>query len=116
MSDANIKQVSAVTGTFVALKSAPDTSPVGSGEPESGKKLPQLEQVDMQSLADELNVSIQAIGRDLRFQVDLMRGTAVIQVLDRETGKIIRQIPPESAKTYVSDIGRIALRLYDQQI
>lgn len=116
MSDPNIKQVSAHTGTFASLKSTSDTSRVGSGEPEPGKKLPEREQVDLESFTSDLNVSIEAIGRDLRFQVDMMGGTAVIQVLDRETGEIIRQIPPENAKTYVSDIGRIALRLYDEQI
>jgi len=35
---------------------------------------------------------------------------------DSETGEIIRQIPPENAKTYVSDMGDVALRLYDKQV
>ena len=67
----------------------------------------------MEKLARKLNLATQSIGRDLRFQVDLEKGRSVIQVLDRETGEIIRQIPPENAKTYVSNFGDVALRLYD---
>ena len=58
----------------------------------------------------------QSIGRDLRFEVDIHSGKSVIQVLDRETGEIIRQIPPENAKTYVSDNGDVALRLFDRRV
>lgn len=116
MSDQDIKQVSALTGTFVALKPAPEKVQGGNTRPEAGKELPDNEQPDMELLARELNAASLTIGRDLHFEVDMQSGRSVIQVLDRETGEIIRQIPPENARTYVSDIGAVALRLYDSKV
>lgn len=41
-------------------------------------------------------------------------GRSVIQVLDRETGEIIRQIPPEKAEVTLTSNGFVELRLYDE--
>lgn len=113
MSNQDIKPVSA-TGTFavVKLQSAKD----GNSAPETGKKMPQVEKVEVEKLTEKLNTVSQSIGRDLRFEVDMNSGRSVIQVLDRETGEIIRQIPPENAKTYVSGNGDVALRLFDRRV
>ena len=116
MSDQEIKQISALTGTFAVLSPMPEKAAAGNPSPDSGKKLPQPEPRDVERLTKELNVAIQRLGRDLRFKVDMESGNSVIQVLDRETGEIIRQIPPENAKTYVSDMGDVALRLYDREV
>jgi uncharacterized FlaG/YvyC family protein len=43
-------------------------------------------------------------------------GRSVIQVLDRETGEVIRQIPPEKAELSVAGNGAVQLRLYDEKI
>ena len=43
----------------------------------------------------------------------MQSGRSVIQVLDRETGEIIRQIPPEDAKVTLTRNGFVELRLYD---
>jgi len=115
MSQQDIKQVSAFTGTFAVLKSAPEKVQGGNAESEIGKKLPAPEKPNVEALAKQLNYASKALGRDLRFQVDMESGRSVIQVLDRETGEIIRQIPPENAKTYVSEMGDVALRLYDSR-
>jgi len=116
MSYQDIKQVSALTGTFVALQPAPEKVQAGNARPDAGKQVPDKEKPDMQLLARELNAASFAIGRDLRFEVDMRTGNSVIQVLDRETGEIIRQIPPQQARTYVSDIGEVTLRLYDGKV
>ena len=116
MSAQDINPVSAQTGTFAVLSAAPKQAQAGNAETESGKNLPQPEKPDLEGLARQMNIASQTIGRDLRFRVDMESGRSVIQVLDRETGEIIRQIPPENAKTYVSDLGEVALRLYDNQV
>lgn len=116
MSYQDIKQVSAATGTFAVLNPVPEKAAAGKIVAESGKSLPKPEAPDLEGLAHQLNLATQTIGRDLRFRVDMESGHSVIQVLDRETGEIIRQIPPENAKTYVSDVGEVALRLYDNQV
>ncbi len=116
MSDNDVKQVSALTGTFAVLKPALEKAQGGNARSESGNKLPDEAKPDIEKLAKESNIASQVIGRDLRFKVDMESGRSVIQVLDRETGEIIRQIPPENAKTYVSDVGDVVLRLFDGRI
>ena len=71
---------------------------------------------DIEELARKLNVASRSIGRDLRFEVNMDSGHSVIQVLDRETGEVIRQIPPEKAQLYLSASGGVNLRLIDEQI
>jgi len=120
MATEDLRSVSSVTGTFRQLQSptssrAPET---GKQEAPSGKELPVVEKSasEVEELARKLNVASQSIGRDLRFEVDMESGRSVIQVLDRDTGEVIRQIPPEKASLYVSETGAVALRLYDAQV
>ena len=85
----------------------------GNSAPEQGNVLPAVKQADLELLVQELNVANQAIGRDLRFQVDLANRSSVIQVLDRETGELIRQIPPEKITTFINSHGGLAINLVD---
>ena len=117
MSNQEINQISSATGTFAAVKVQADAAPkAGKVAPESGKEPPvkEQEQPDLESLAAKLNVASRSIGRDLRFKVDMDSGNSVIQVLDRDTGEIIREIPPDKAKISVSISGDMQLRLYDE--
>ena len=118
MSFQEIRPISALTGTgtYAVLKPAPEMAQSGNVAADSGRNLPTPEKPDLEGLARQLNIVSQTIGRDLRFEVDMESGRSVIQVLDSETGEIIRQIPPENAKTYVSNLGDVALRLYDGQV
>ncbi len=116
MADQDLKPVNSATGTFVALRpQAQNDLQAGKTTPESGNILPVPERsnADMEELASALNVASQSIGRDLRFEVDMESGRSVIQVLDRETGEVIRQIPPEKADLYSAGNGAVQLRLLD---
>lgn len=116
MSNQEIQRVSAATGTFRTLQSAAEKDSAGGKvAPESGKEQPAAErqQPDLEALAAKLNVASQSIGRDLRFKVDMNSGRSVIQVLDRDTGELIREIPPEKARISVSGSGDMQLSLYD---
>ena len=120
MADQDVKTVSAAaTGTFVALRpQAQGEVSTGNPQPESGKSVPPPEQrvPDMEELARALNLSSQSIGRDLRFEVDMESGRSVIQVLDRDTGEVIRQIPPDKTDIYMSGNGDVQLRLYNRTV
>ena len=50
---------------------------------------------DIKQAADQVNDFVQKINRNLEFSVDESSGRVVITVREAETGKIIRQIPPE---------------------
>ena len=119
MAEADVKIVSSATGTFAALRPQPQGEmPGGNRVPESGNNVPVTEKTgpDMEELAQALNVANQSIGRDLRFEVDMESGRSVIQVLDRDTGEVIRQIPPEKADVYLNGNGAVELRLYNNRV
>ncbi|NNC76703.1 MAG: flagellar protein FlaG [Woeseiaceae bacterium] len=119
MSDQDVKIISSATGSFRAL-SVSSERPTLSGKepPQPGKDVPEPKQQepDLEALAAKLNVASQSIGRDLRFKVNMNSGQSVIQVLDRETGEIIREIPPEKADVSLSINGDVELRLYDRVV
>jgi len=117
VSNNDVKQISDATGTFRTLQpNANTTAPKGRFSPETGKNLPvtAMEEPDPGSLASKLNVTSQTIGRDLRFRVDMNSGRSVIQVLDRDTGEIIREIPPEKARISIASNGNMHISLYDE--
>lgn len=114
MSEKELQSISATTGQFPAFK-APARTAGGSGSPDTGKQVPDITfaQADLEALAEKMNIASQNVGRDLRFKVNLDSRRAVIEVLDRETGEVIRQIPPEDASVYLAEGGDVALRLID---
>lgn len=118
MSDKDVNAVSA-TGTSRVLRTDSEPKPASGKEaPQTGNGVPQAasKQADLEQLAARLNVASQTIGRDLRFKVDMETGRSIIQVLDRETGEIIRQIPAEKAAAMLSGNGGSGFRLYDELI
>ena len=70
-------------------------------EGESGK-VPQ--KVDVSDAVERIRTQVQGLQRDLNFSVDDSTGHVVVQVLDGDSGKVVRQIPSE-------DILRLAERL-----
>jgi flagellar protein FlaG len=66
----------------------------GSGPKEDSNTLEQLresveERPAQESLAEKL------LGRSLKFEIDRELNQVVVKVVDKETGEVIRQIPPE---------------------
>lgn len=119
MAEQNANAVTSTTGTFAALKAQElSSAKTGKPEPAAGKKVPVAEQPqpDMEKLAHQLNVASTSIGRDLRFEVDMESGHSVIQVLDRETGEVIRQIPPEKAKITIAGNGAVQISLLNDRV
>ncbi|MGI9309782.1 MAG: flagellar protein FlaG [Gammaproteobacteria bacterium] len=101
----------AATGNYPALFS-------GKAEPAAGKELPvvAVAKEDMERLVQELNAGSRSIGRDLHFQVEMGIGYAVIEVLDSETGEVIRQIPQDKVALDLSNNGSVQIRLFDDLV
>ncbi|MEM8816846.1 MAG: flagellar protein FlaG [Pseudomonadota bacterium] len=115
MSDKDVSAVSGATGSFTALRpTANATDTTGKSRSAGGKSLPPAATPNLETLTAKLNLVSETIGRDLRFQVDMTSGRSVIQVLDRDTGEIIRQIPPEEAQLTLTRNGFVELKLYDE--
>ena len=51
--------------------------------------------VDMTELVERFRSQVQSIQRDLNFSVDDSTGDVVVQVIDGDSGKVVRQIPSE---------------------
>jgi flagellar protein FlaG len=126
MSEQLLKSVAVGTGTLPILQEriqVDSAASSGRKEPAAGKVLPERRAdsreetgPDLDRLVHELNLTSRSIGRDLRFRVDLESGDAVIEVLDRETGEIVRQIPGDKAIKSLNS-GHIAnIRLFDELV
>ncbi|WP_192827003.1 flagellar protein FlaG [Stutzerimonas stutzeri] len=50
---------------------------------------------DMTDLVERFRSQVQSIQRDLNFSVDDSTGDVVVQVIDGDSGKVVRQIPSE---------------------
>jgi flagellar protein FlaG len=68
-----------------------DRSPIGPQD----SVVQGVDSVTLQNAVDKINNSVQNIQRDLSFSVDDESGFTVIKVIDRQSGKLIRQIPTE---------------------
>jgi uncharacterized FlaG/YvyC family protein len=123
MSEQALKSVASGTGTFAVLGDRFHNAQGGKRSTVSGKSLPvaNVEQdqetgPDLERLARQLNLASRSIGREIRFRVDLENGHSVIQVLDRETGEIIRQIPGDEAAGSLSNPAGSGIRLFDELV
>lgn len=71
------------------------------GEADAGQA---KQEVDVNDAVERVRTHVQSLQRDLNFSVDDSTGQVVVQVLDGDSGKVVRQIPSE-------DILRLAERL-----
>ena len=56
---------------------------------------------------DAINVQLNNMNRSIRFSIDDKTHDIVVSVVDKETGKVIKQLPPESIlrlREYMSEI------------
>ncbi|MGK9064027.1 flagellar protein FlaG [Stutzerimonas chloritidismutans] len=51
--------------------------------------------VDMIDLVERFRSQVQSIQRDLNFSVDDSTGDVIVQVIDGDSGRVVRQIPSE---------------------
>ena len=66
-----------------------------SSQPTASQPPSDIGREDVAKLADELTQMVQQVNRQLHFKVDDGTGKMVIQVLDKASGDLLRQIPSE---------------------
>jgi flagellar protein FlaG len=69
-----------------------DAATIGSGA-ETGQKDPEA-RADMERLVEELNAGLGSLSQRLGFQVHEGTGHIVVQIVDRDSGEVIRESPP----------------------
>jgi len=70
--------------------------PVRTEDPADTNQAPQLNTVELNSLVDEANLSLQGRFSDLKFTVAEGTDINVVRIEDAETGELIRQVPSEA--------------------
>ncbi|MEM7432324.1 MAG: flagellar protein FlaG [Pseudomonadota bacterium] len=117
-----------IANTVVQSAPAKKQAPVNGRDPQAeaqstvtdadGKNLPAAEEKELGSevLATAVKITSQNIGADIRIAVNPETQRTVVQVIDRETGELIRQVPSEQATVFVSGNGQPSLRLFDRLV
>lgn len=95
---------SAASGSSPSLLRGPGISSSGRQEPvPTGEERTKVAE-GVGEVVDRLRSQVQNLQRDLNFSVDDSTGDVIVQVVDGESGKVVRQIPSE-------EILRLAERL-----
>jgi flagellar protein FlaG len=71
---------------------------------------------DLQTTASELERISLAFNRRLRFEIDHESKEIVVKVIDNETDKVIRELPPEELKRLHNNIRESIGVLFDQTV
>ncbi len=92
----------------------------GNSAPAAGKplpdRLPASPAADPHRLERALENAHRTVGHRLRFEPDPEGGLAVIYVLDRVTGELIRRIPPDEIARALRPDGSLDLRLIEDRV
>lgn len=68
----------------------------------------------LEQTVTELNGALQNVQRNLEFSIDKDVGQIVINVIDKETDKIVRQIPSEEVLELAKNLHKISQQAHDK--
>ena len=118
----NVSQtaISSSAAHTVTPKAEPFGAAGGKVGPDVGKISPaqtaNIAALNLDQVVQQLNIANISIGRALRFQVNVESGLTVIQVLDRDTGELIRQIPPDETIALTKRKGASEIQILDDLV
>jgi len=90
---------------------------VTSNVPEEEVQVPVQKKLDPELLAkvtEELNENFRIFNTSINFSIDKSSGNTVIKILDLETEKVIREIPPEKLLKLAAKLAEIIGRIVDE--
>ncbi|ACX51422.1 flagellar protein FlaG protein [Ammonifex degensii KC4] len=97
--------------------------PVGeaeAGAPKGeGKLRLRLEEGDRRALEDvvhRLNFMLEVTYYDLRFRIHEATHDIIVQVVNRETGEVVREIPPKRILDMVAEMMRLVGILFEERV
>lgn len=111
-----------ISGSSGAVKDAPvrpvsESHPVK--DPQAGRQ-PVSEnkpvEVDFEKLTESVNKFVRSVGTKLSFTFDDRTSQPVILVKDRESGDVIRQIPPEEMLALAEKLEDIAGIIFNRNV
>ena len=70
----------------------------------------------LEKVVQELNRNINVLNTKLSFSVDDKTGKTVIKISEKETNKVIREIPPEALLRVAAKLNEIIGMIFDKKI
>lgn len=71
---------------------------------------------ELEQTVESLNTAMQMLRRGLNFRIDDDNGRTIIQVIDKATDNVIKQIPSEDMITLVDHMQEMQSLLFDEQV
>ncbi|UCD38494.1 MAG: flagellar protein FlaG [Fidelibacterota bacterium] len=97
-----------------------DKAPRGAAEKPKRKvelKVPPGNVGEFSEVVKDINTLVhQVANTKISFDVDEDTGRAVVRVLNKETGEIIRQVPPEELLTLVARMRQLSGLIFSQEV
>ncbi|MBT8100382.1 MAG: flagellar protein FlaG, partial [Gammaproteobacteria bacterium] len=111
------RQVSDNVRNAGAEQAREPTSPSASvvSAPVESVELVEVELQDVKAAVENLREFVTDMKRELQFSVDEDSGRTIITVIDSDSGKIIRQIPPEEVLQLARSAAEGAFNLIDRR-
>ena len=73
-------------------------------QPDLNKTDPEYKHDILEKLIDDLNKKLNTAGRELQCRIHEKTGQVMVKVVDTDTGKVIRELPPEKSLDILAKI------------
>lgn len=108
------QRILSITGSSDAQERIKPEEKVRKGET-APQRPPQVDEARIERIAEAMDNYVRSVQRDLNIQVDHDTDKVIVKVLSRETGEVIREIPPEELLRLASRMEEMAGVLIDER-
>ena len=108
-----IPQVTSAAASSLLERDAADKKNV-----QNEKEKPEVKKIDesqVKELAEKINDHVKLFSTRLEFSYDIEKGRSQIKVLDKDSGRVIRQIPPEEMLSLIDKMEEIAGLIFNEE-
>lgn len=93
-----------------------DGKPVTQAQADTTASQPKVDDAALRAAIAQINRKAAGLSPALKFEPDSETGVVVITVLDRATGEVIRQLPPEAVVRAAANGGEDLPSLFEMQV
>ncbi|RMD46127.1 MAG: flagellar protein FlaG [Aquificota bacterium] len=74
-----------------------------------------ISEEELKKIAEELNKKFNMLNSQLKIEIDKDTGIEVAKIIDKETNKVIRQIPPEAILKIIKYLNEVTGLLFNER-
>lgn len=71
---------------------------------------------EIQKILDEMNTQLNIMNRSIQFSIDESSHDIVVRVVDKDTGEVIREVPPESIQKLREKMAELTGLLVEEEV